>query len=103
MDRETELEILRRRIAQLEALVRPLLAAREAGRSGDDKFVAALADEVGVDIARLQGAERPRNVTSARRVVAGILHTQAQWSVGRIARALRKDRQTVAAMLAGVK
>ncbi|HLP07931.1 MAG TPA: hypothetical protein VK178_07180 [Opitutaceae bacterium] len=93
-----ELEILRRRVEKLESLVRPLMAAQEAGRSSDDKTVAAIADQVGVDIARLQGDERTRAVTAARRVVAKILRTEAGWSIGRVARALRKDHRTVREM-----
>ncbi len=95
--RDTELEILRRRIEKLEALVRPLDAARTAVRSSDDRVLAALADQVGVDIARLQGDERTRAVTGARRVVARALR-EAGWSIGRTARALRKDHRTVREM-----
>ena len=95
--RETEIEALRRRVEELERLVRPLRAARTAARHGDDAVLAGLADTVGVDIARLQGDERTREVTAARRVVARILR-EAGWSIGRTARALRKDRKTVSEM-----
>lgn len=97
--RETEIEALRRRVEVLERIVRPLRSARTAARHGDDAVLAALADQVGVDIARLQGDERTRTVTAARRVVARILHTEADWTPGRIARALRKDCSTVREML----
>lgn len=96
--RETELEALRRRVERLEGIVRPLLAAATAVRSSDDRTLAALADQVGVDIARLQGDERTRAVTAARRVVARILR-EAGWSIGRTARALRKSHRTVKEML----
>ena len=94
-----ELEALRRRVQKLEALVRPILTAQAAGRSSDDRILAALADQVGVDIARLQGDERPRGVTAARRVVARTLHTEAGWTIGRIARVMRKDHRSVREML----
>ena len=97
--RETEIEALRLRVEVLERIVRPLCSARTAARHGDDAVLAALADQVGVDIARLQGDERARAVTAARRVVARILHTEADWTPGRIARALRKTTQAVQGML----
>ena len=97
--RETEIEALRRRVEVLERIVRPLCSARTAARHGDDAVLAGLADTVGVDIARLQGDERTRAVTAARRVVARILHTEAGWTRGRIARALRKTTQAVQGML----
>lgn len=95
----TEIELLRRRVEELERLVRPLRSARTAARHGDDAVLAALADQVGVDIARLQGDERTRTVTAARKVVARILNTEAGWTPGRIARAMRKDKRTVGEML----
>ena len=94
----TEIELLRRRVEELERLVRPLRSARTAARHGDDAVLAALADQVGVDIARLQGDERTRTVTAARRVVARILRAEAGWSIGRVARVLRKDHRTVREM-----
>ena len=95
----TEIELLRRRVEELERIVRPLRSARTAARHGDDAVLAALADQVGVDIARLQGDERTRTVTTARKVVARILNTEAGWTPGRIARAMRKDKRTVGEML----
>lgn len=97
--RETEIEALRRRVEELERLVRPLRPTRTMARHGDDAVLAALADQVGVDIARLQGGERTRAVTAARRVAARILTREVGWSIGRTARSLRKDRSSVLDML----
>ena len=97
--RETEIEALRRRVDELERLVRPLRPTRTMDRHGDDAVLAALADQVGVDLARLQGGERTRAVTAARRVTARILTREAGWSIGRTARALRKDHRTVREMV----
>lgn len=94
-----ELQVIRLRLEKLEALVRPLLTAQAAGRSSDDRILAALADQVGVDAARLQGDERTRGVTAARRVVARTLHTEAGWTIGRIARVMRKDHRSTRAMV----
>jgi hypothetical protein len=47
----------------------------------------------------LQGDERTRGVTAARKVAARILSAEVVWSTGRIARALRKDHRTVREML----
>lgn len=99
MTATNEIEALRRRVEDLEKITRPLLAADMAARSGDDAFLAALAGQVGVTVARLQGSERTRSVTAARRVIAQILATEAGWGIGRIARALRKDKATVSEML----
>lgn len=99
MTATNELVALRRRVEELEALVRPLRAAQAAGRSGDDRLLAAVADVVGVDLARIQGDERARNVTAARRVVADILHRESGWTPGRIARAMRKSVPSVRGML----
>lgn len=97
--RETEIEALRRRVEELERLVRPLRPTRTMARHGDDAVLAALADQVGVDIARLQGGERTRAVTAARRVAARILTREVGWSIGRTARSLRKDHRTVREMV----
>lgn len=99
MTATNEIEALRRRVEQLERIVRPLLAARSAARHGDDAVLGALADQLGVDVARLQGDERTRTVTAARRVAARILNTEAGWTAGRIARVMRKDRTTIKDML----
>lgn len=90
---------LERRLEELEALVRPLRAARTAVRSSDDEVGRGLASIVGVDWQRLQGAERTRNVTAARKVVAQILNTEYGWTPGRIARALRKSTPAARTML----
>lgn len=90
---------LERRIAELEGLTRPLRAARTALRSSDERILADLAEVVGVAGARLQGDERGRNVTAARRVVAEILNTECGWTPGRIARAMRKSLSTVQRMV----
>lgn len=58
-----------------------------------------MADQIGVDIARLQGDERTRGVTAARKVAARILSEEVGWTAGRIARALRKTKQSVSGML----
>jgi chromosomal replication initiation ATPase DnaA len=95
----TEIETLRRRIEALEQLVRPLKAAGDAMRSSDDRVLAAIAEQLGVATERIQGDERARAVTGARRVAARILRMEARWSIGRIARVLRKDKATVLGML----
>lgn len=93
------LAALERRLDALEAITRPLRAARTAVRSSDDEVARVLASIVGVDWQRLQGDERGRNVTAARRVVAEILRSEYGWTPGRIARAMRKHLRTVQAML----
>lgn len=99
MTAENEIEALRRRVLELERIVRPLQAARTPARTSDDEVIGALADQIGVDIARMQGDERTRGVTAARKVAAQILAAEAGWSAGRIARALRKTKQSVSGML----
>lgn len=99
MTTPNDIDTLRRRVETLERIVRPLAAARTAARTSDDAVVGALADQIGVDIARLQGDERTRGVTAARKVAARILAEEVGWTAGRIARALRKDKSSVSGML----
>ena len=98
---EVKLNALMKRVAVLEASVRPLLELEgvDANMLGDQALVSYAAQSVGSRIGTVCGRSQNREATAARRQVATLLHERAEWSVARIARALGRSESTVRELL----
>lgn len=96
---ERRVAVLEREVVHLRKWLVPLpgVVHQQPGYT-DEQTLRALCGYAGADFAAVTGSARPAALAAMRRLLARQLQANG-WTPARIARAMRKDRKTVEAML----